>query len=334
MHTSACSASRLGRRLVYPYGWVPQFEANCFGMVRLPHRRAHGYTFAPRYPSSQERLMRNDSFDEIDDLPSLSVEPRDRDAVVPAARAEARPTVSAPARNPVNGLLWALLLAALIALAGLAWWSYTQMSLMSQQLVATQESFARISEEAAGRIQDITGKVVATESSISAGTETLQRQLRQMEVKLEALNRQIRVQEAKQDKRLDALEGELKALLAAAGKRDERLKAQAGELAALQGVPEQISKLRTEQGKQIETFLALDKVRKTLTSDVQALKKLNAGPAIKRLEQDVLALRSELAGLPRGTGTTEFDTFRAQVTRNITTLQTQMQTLQKQIDGR
>lgn len=308
---------------------------SAFDWCALPAREAARLYFRPSLTSSsQERPMRNDSFDEIDDLPSLSIEPRDRDVVAPVARAESRPNVDVPLRNPVNGLLWALLLAALIALAGLAWWSYTQMSLMSQQLVATQESFARISEEAAGRIQDISGKVVATESSINAGTETLQRQMRQMEGKLEALNRQIRVQEAKQDKRLDAQQGELKAQQVAAGKRDERLKAQAAELAALEGTSEQINKLRAEQGKQIETFLALDKVLKTLTKDVQALKKLNAGPAIKRLEQDLLVLRSELTGLPKGTGTTEFDTFRAQMTRNITTLQTQIQTLQKQIDGR
>ncbi|HLV18571.1 MAG TPA: ATPase [Pseudomonas sp.] len=277
--------------------------------------------------------MRNDSFDEIDDLPSLTVEPLDRDAP-PPARTETRSAVSVPVRNPVNGLLWALLLAALIALGALAWWSYNQLTLMSQQLVATQESFARISEEAAGRIQDITGKVVATESSISAGTESLQRQLRQLEGKLETLGRQIRVQEAKQDKRLDALEGEQKAQAGTQGKFDERLKAQAGELASLKGTAEQIGKLRTEQGKQIEALLALDKVLKTLTADVQTLKKANLVQAVKRVEQDLLALRSEVAGLPAGTGTTEFDTFRAQVTRNITTLQTQIQTLQRQIDGR
>src|SRR5690606_20910697 len=124
----------------------------------------------------QEHTMRNDAFDEIDDLPSLSVEPRDRDTVSPALaepRRESRAVAETPARGLAGGLVWALLLAALIALAGLAWWSYKQLSLMSQQLVATQESFARISEEAAGRIQDISGKVVATESSISAGTESL-----------------------------------------------------------------------------------------------------------------------------------------------------------------
>lgn len=281
--------------------------------------------------------MRNDSFDEIDDLPSLTAEPRDRDALVAPPPAEPRGKPVVPARNPINGLLWVLLLAALIALGGLAWWSYTQLTLMSQQLVATQESFARISEEAAGRIQDISGKVVATESSISAGTESLQRQLRQVEGKLDALTRQVRTQEAKQDKRLADLEGGARDQKASAAKVDERLKKHDTELAALNGlkaVPDQLTKLRADQGKQVEALLALDKVLKTLTADVQTLKKANLAQSIKRLEQDLLVVRSELAGLPSGTGTTEFDTFRAQVTRNITTLQTQMQTLQRQIDGR
>ena len=55
---------------------------------------------------------------------------------------------------------------------------------MEQQLVATQESFARISEEAAGRIQDISGKVVATESSVTSGSEALKLQVKQLENKL------------------------------------------------------------------------------------------------------------------------------------------------------
>src|SRR3546814_15035400 len=64
-------------------------------------------------------------------------------------------------RSASTGPLWALVGALLCALAFLAWWSFQQISLMEQQLVATQESFARISEDAAGRLQDISGKVVA-----------------------------------------------------------------------------------------------------------------------------------------------------------------------------
>ncbi|MCC1795090.1 hypothetical protein KSI77_24050, partial [Salmonella enterica subsp. enterica serovar Indiana] len=82
------------------------------------------------------------------------------------------------------GPLWALVGALLIAFAGLAWWSFQQISLMGQQLVATQESFARISEEAAGRLQDISGKVVASEASVNNGSEALKQQIKQLETQL------------------------------------------------------------------------------------------------------------------------------------------------------
>lgn len=77
--------------------------------------------------------------------------------------------------------MWALLGASFIALAGLGWWSFQQISLMEQQLVATQESFARISEEAAGRLQAISGKVEASESGVTSSSEALKLQLRQLQ---------------------------------------------------------------------------------------------------------------------------------------------------------
>ena len=51
-------------------------------------------------------------------------------------------------------------------------------------MVATQESFARISEEAAGRLQDISGKVVASEASVNNGSEALKLQIKQLESQL------------------------------------------------------------------------------------------------------------------------------------------------------
>ena len=62
---------------------------------------------------------------------------------------------------------------------------------MEQQLVATQESFARISEDAAGRLQDISGKVVATESSVTGENEALKLRLKQLENKLAELGKQV-----------------------------------------------------------------------------------------------------------------------------------------------
>ena len=72
--------------------------------------------------------------------------------------------------------------------------------------------------------------------------------------------------------------------------------------------------------------------------DVAALKKQgNPGAAVERLEQDLMVLKSELENRPapaQGTNTAEFDVFRGQVTRNINTLQSQIQNLQKQISAR
>ena len=44
--------------------------------------------------------------------------------------------------------------------------------------------FCRISEEAAGRLQDISGKVVASEANVNSGSEALKLQIKQLESQL------------------------------------------------------------------------------------------------------------------------------------------------------
>jgi chromosome segregation ATPase len=99
--------------------------------------------------------------------------------------------------------------------------------------------------------------------------------------------------------------------------------------------------LVAEQGrlKATQDSLAqLDGRLKGLGSDVEALKKQgNPNQAIRSLEQDLLVLRSELDNRPaptQGASTAEFDAFRAQMTRNISTLQSQVQNLQQQLNAR
>ena len=63
----------------------------------------------------------------------------------------------------------------------------------------------------------------------------------------------------------------------------------------------------------------------------------NPSAAVERLEQDMIVLKSELENRPaaaQGANAAEFDVFRAQMTRNINTLQSQIQNLQKQISAR
>ncbi|NQD93568.1 ATPase [Pseudomonas sp. CrR25] len=282
--------------------------------------------------------MRNDAYDELDHVPSLTPDKRDRDdfdedhpepARTPAyGRATAAPHVKGASTGP----LWALVGALTIALGGLGWWSFQQIGLMEQQLVATQESFARISEEAAGRIQDISGKVVATESTVTSGSEALKLQVKQLESKLAALGTQqqsVVSQQSSQDKRLAQLAAELKTQQGATGKFDDSLKNLSSAQAAL----------KSEQGalKSAQAGLgALEGQLKSLKEEVAVLKKAgNPNQAIGRLEQDLLVLKSDLENRPApSSNTAEFDAFRAQMTRSISTLQAQIQNLQAQLDAR
>lgn len=287
--------------------------------------------------------MRNDAHDELDHVPSLTTDTRDRDDFdtghhESSRGAPSRAATAAP-KAASTGALWALVGALTIALGGLGWWSFQQISLMEQQLVATQESFARISEEAAGRIQDIRGKVVATESTVTSGSEALKLQVKQLENKLTELGKQqqgVAAQQGSQDKRIEQLVAELKTQQGATSKVDGSLKSLGSEQAALKkaqaALQAEQASLKTAQAGQGK----LEGQLKSLNDEVAALKQIgNPNPAIGRLEQDLLVLRSELDNRPAPkSNTAEFDAFRAQMTRNINTLQAQIQNLQQQIDAR
>lgn len=281
--------------------------------------------------------MRNDTDDELEHIPSLRAEVRERDDFGRAAIDESPASVRSrrqaaiPPRGARTGPLWALVGALSIALAGLGWWSFQQISLMEQQLVATQESFARISEEAAGRIQDISGKVVAAESNVNTGSEAFKLQIRQVERRLAEVALQLQglaERQGEQGRQVEQLAGTLQQQQSTGGERDaqleNRLNALAGEQAAL-------GTLKAEQDKQQASLASLGE-------SVQQLKGRKDPTAdIERLEQELLVLRSELDNRPAAsasmTNVEEFDAFRAQVNRSVSTLQKQVKTLQ-QLDNR
>jgi len=284
--------------------------------------------------------MRKDSSDDFDDhLPSLSAKDRDDDDFErPAAAREheavySRTSPVVKVKAPSTGGLWALVFALSIALGGLAWWSFQQISLMEQQLVATQESFARISEEAAGRLQAISGKVATTESSATSGSEALKQQLQQLQAKLDEQSRQQQGAAGQQgsfDKRLEQALAQVGTQQAANEQLQAQLKTMTAELAAL----------KTAQAAQADTT-KIDAQLKSLGADIAALKKQgDPGVRLERLEQDLLVVKSEQDNRPApaaassGPNTAEFDAFRAQTTRNLNTLQSQVQNLQQQINAR
>ncbi|WP_181295551.1 ATPase [Pseudomonas sp. Q2-TVG4-2] len=300
--------------------------------------------------------MRNDAHDELDNVPSLTAG-RDRDPY-PAPELEpiSKPVSHSPddarprqkRRAVSTAPLWIMIVALFGLLAALGWWSTQQVSRLEAQLVATQESFARISEDATGRLQDISGKIVATESSVTTEGEALKLRIKQLEKQVLDLAEQQRAittqqqsltgRQGNQDKRLDdqgarveSMATELQGHQNTAATLAETVKKVAGEQATLESSVAGLKGSVDELGKLSARIDGLNK-------DIAALKQRgDSSQAISRLEQDVLILRSELDNRPAatpGVNTSEFDAFRAQMTRNIGTLQSQIANLQEQIDRR
>ncbi len=280
--------------------------------------------------------MRKQPHDDIDDdLPSLRADANDDDDFddAPGRREHtavySRTTPVVKVKAPSTGALWAMIGALLIAFGGLGWWSFQQLNLMEQQLVATQESFARISEEAAGRLQAISGKVVASQSNSSSDAEALKLQVKQLQDKLDEQSRQqqgVAGQQSGLDKRLEQALAQVTQQQALNEQLQGQLKSLVGEVAGLKAA-------QGDSGK-------LDAELKSLAGDVAALKKQgNPSAQIERLEQDLIVLKSEQDNRPaptqnNGPSTAEFDAFRGQTTRNLTTLQSQIQNLQQQLNAR
>ncbi|QDG56625.1 ATPase [Pseudomonas sp. NIBRBAC000502773] len=272
--------------------------------------------------------MRNDAKDDFDNIPSLRADLGDDDDFEPspATSVRSRNTPVVKVKGASTGPLWALIGALLIAFAGLAWWSFQQISLMGQQLVATQESFARISEEAAGRLQDISGKVVASEANVNNGSEALKLQIKQLETQLLEQGKQqlgVAGQATELDKRLAQMTASTTELSGANAKLQGQVQALTDAVATLKAAQGDAGKRDTEI--------------KELVADVAALKKQgNPSAAIARLEQDLVVLKSAQDSQPANSDAPtnkEFDVFRIQTTRNITTLQSQVQNLNQRLNA-
>ncbi|MNZ91196.1 Chromosome partition protein Smc [compost metagenome] len=180
--------------------------------------------------------------------------------------------------------------------------------------------------------------MVATESSVTSESEALKLRIKQLENKLAQLGKQQQTtseQQGSQGRQLEQLRGELKSQQGSAAQLAAALKEQQGSVAGLDG------RLQSLAGEQAALKAAQGEVAKLesrlqdLASEVAALKKQgDPNQAISRLESDLLVLRSQLDNRPANTGTAELDAFRAQMTRNITTLQAQVRNLQGQLNAR
>lgn len=265
---------------------------------------------------------------------------RDVDYVDAGVRAPLRPQ---PAGQG-NGLLWAVCGALVLALIGLGYWTHQQQTHLQRQIVATQNSFARISEEAAGRLQDISGKVTATESSLSE-VEQARQAIAGLDQRLEELARLVtgqartlqRVEQggdamqafgSEQQARLDQLGQEAAALSGRIEAFETHAADTAGQLAALQT---QVAALQAQTATMGEIEQRLADQTKRIEAQQKALADVASKVSDDATRQALATLRNELTQrlVTAEQELRAIDGFRLQTNRSITTLQSQIRTLQQ-----
>lgn len=306
--------------------------------------------------------MRNDAHDEINDLPSLSAvctETTDQSATVAAAEplTENQAQINTPASSSSKavGILSAVSFALVCASASFVWWSMQRMQLLEQQLVATQDSFSRISEDAEGRIKAISGQFTATESSVLGDNERLKMRLNKIESAAVETAKQQQISTAAHAAQLTKISNELSTLvdaLAVMKKHNEQqqqvLEQQKNTLNTVQqelrtglaSYQQQLTDLQKTSTQHQQHFAQLSEQEKKLAhlaTQLTALQKNTVDSAeLTRLQQDMLILRSELeqrssttSSAHNGPSLADFDAYRAQTNRTISALQEQVRHLQK-----
>lgn len=276
--------------------------------------------------------MRNDALDDPKHLPPLRA---DYD---PIGRYPS--TGAAPAGH---GGLWFCVLLLGAGLTGALWWQQLSIQQLERQLVATQDSFARIAEEAAERQHAWTVRLEHLEERPQVDRQALEERLARLEstVALPPGNGQVAegVATPALEELLAAQQHRLEALAQQINRQHEQQQAQqaqwehlSAQLSLLEQAQLQGRALYEEQHQQQLVRLASLSER---LNNLAPTEPIDAA-AVRRLEQELLVLRSGLerpVPLPKGTvASQEFDLFRAQTTRHITALQGQVANLQQQLD--
>jgi len=300
----------------------------------------------------------------LEHIPTLKADLSDREPINPLRQSKEKPR-----RHLGYGVLWLLVLLQSAALTAGGWWGWQQLGQNKQQLAESLHNLARINEQLGARIQRIDGKLVSTASTVNSGSESLRQQISGLSAHLDALQSELKKQQENQKEnqktqnaRQDTLEQQFGQLastskaqvesLAELGKQlntqvkqtaaqNEALSAQktaqSEALAALKALQQAQGEMQKKLAQVSEEASAVRSVREqlssvsTLATNLSSLKKQveQAQSAIKRLEREQLALKVEQENRTSNQSSAEFDAFRAQTTRSINNLQTQLQKLQR-----
>lgn len=279
--------------------------------------------------------MRNDSHDDPAHWPHL--------------RAEAEPIAEVLWARPARtGKLWALCWLLFFGLLGLSWWFDQRIMQLEQQLVATQTNFVRLSEANTRAIQVLERQrePLSRSAEQALSKAEFETRIEQLSQRLDQLTRQHPLLESQQH----LLVQELAALRQQGVVGGQSLQTLSEQLTQQEQTHQQnISNIWTdwktqqEQQKQqqLDRLVQLEEQQAQVQQQLKL--NMNALAVVSSLEQELLVLRSSIERLPKPVAASptkpsisiqEFDLFRAQATRNITSLQAQIANLQEQLDRR
>lgn len=265
-----------------------------------------------------------------DELPSLTAQSDDSIQLEPLPGETSR-LFNQPSKKPRQLAIWFAIASIIAGTGALAYNSHQRMQLLEQQLIATQDSFAKISSDAAEHIQSISGQLNTSQSSAQSKIATLSRTLTTLQQQLEAINTQTG-KNTEQVRSLSKQQEQLKQRLTQhANAVKEGLLAVDAAQQQLGGEVKlgfkQLEVLQQQQSQQLEVNQTHNQQLTLIHAELEALahhseqlneqlkQHHNNQLALQKLQQELDKTHAEQAELAQ-----EFQAYRAQITRSINAL--------------
>jgi len=268
--------------------------------------------------------------DSADVLPTLTARSDDNIQVEPLQGDTSR-LFNQPTKKPRQLLIWLAITGIIGTTGGLAYSVQQRMQLLEQQLIATQDSFAKISGDAVEHIQSISGQLSTSQTSAQSEIEALRKttaalqlqysniepQLRKNTESLSSLTKQQQQLSQHLDQQANAVKEGLLAVDSAQQQLDSQVKLNL----------KQLTELQQEQSQQLELNLAYNQRLTAISAEFEAVTEHT-----QQLEEQLKLFQDNLQNthqLQLGLSKVqtkqaeleqEFQAYRAQITRSINAL--------------
>ncbi|MCK9236632.1 MAG: hypothetical protein M0Q29_02000 [Thiopseudomonas sp.] len=265
-----------------------------------------------------------------DELPKLTAQSDDSIQLEPLPGETFR-LFNQPSKKPRQLAIWFAIASIIAGTGGLAYSSHQRMQLLEQQLIATQDSFAKISGDAVEHIQIISGQLSTSQSSAQSDIKTLRDTLASLQKQYITLEPQLRKhtedlssltkQQEQLNQRLtqqaNAVKEGLLAVDAAQQQLDGQVKLSLNQLAELE--QKQSQQLEINQNHS-QHLTALRAEFDAVTLQTQQLEEQLKQHETSQLEVQQLQLNLGKTQAKQAELEQEFQAYRAQITRSINAL--------------